>query len=153
MKPPLLISTIDGNPLRTHAVYRVTQLLRDNSDKEQRVAANLIGADLSGYDLVLSMAWFSRHNLDVMWRDRKWYYQSSVAKGNDPVLLESPIAFYTSMRIKGAQLYAVTVVDRQVPAVGIAAMLTEEPTITTEFEDLVDVFSADKAQGLPTHGL
>jgi hypothetical protein len=87
-----------------------------------------------------------------MWRDHKWYWQSSVTKDNDPVLLENPAEFSTSMHIKGAQLYAVTVVDCQVPAVGLMAMLTEELTILTKFEDLTDVFSADKAQGLPVHG-
>ncbi len=46
------------------------------------------------------------------------------------------------MRAKGAQLYAVTVVDRRVPAVSLAATLVEEPTIPTEFENLADVFSA-----------
>ncbi len=40
--------------------------LQDNFDKEQRVAANLIRADISGYDLVLSMAWLLRHNPYIM---------------------------------------------------------------------------------------
>jgi hypothetical protein len=87
-----------------------------------------------------------------MWRDHKWYWQSSIAKGNDPVLLENPAEFYTSMCVKGAQLYTVTMVDRQVPAVGLATTLMEEPTIPTEFEDLANVFLADKARGLPAHG-
>ncbi len=116
------------------------------------MAANLIGADISGYNFVLGMAWLLHDNYDVVWRDRKWYWQSSVAKGNDPVLLEKPAKFYTSMRAKGAQLHAVTVVDRRVPALGLAAILVEEPTILTEFEDLADVFSADEAQGLPVRG-
>ncbi len=65
-----LISTIDGNSLRTHAVYRITIRLWNDSSKEQRVTAYLIGADISDYNLVLGMAWLSRHNPDVMWRDR-----------------------------------------------------------------------------------
>ncbi len=151
-KPPPPISTIDGNPLRTHAVYRVTLRLRDDSGREQRVAANLIGADIASYDLILGMAWLSRHNPDIMWRQQKWYWRSNVAKGDESVLLENPAEFYTSMRAKGANLYAVTVLDRRVPAVGLAATLTEESTIPNEFEDLADEFSADEARGLPAHG-
>jgi hypothetical protein len=98
------------------------------------------------------MAWLSRHNPDILWWDRKWYWQSSVANGKDPVLLENPAEFYTSMRTKGVQLYAVTVVDRRVRTVGLAAMLAKEPIIPNEFEDLADVFTADEAQGLPAHG-
>jgi hypothetical protein len=56
------------------------------------------------------------------------------------------------MHAKDTQLYAVTVVDRPVPAMGLAAMLTEESTIPTEFEDLADVFSGNKAQRLPAYG-
>ncbi len=43
-------------------------------------------------------------------------------------------------------------VDYQVPAIGLAATLKEVPTIQTKFEDLVDVFLADKVRGLPVHG-
>jgi hypothetical protein len=45
------------------------------------------------------------------------------------------------------------VVDRQVLAVGLTATLAQEPTILNEFDDLADVFSADKARELPAHGL
>jgi hypothetical protein len=56
------------------------------------------------------------------------------------------------MRAKGAQLYSVTVEGCRVRAVGLAATLTEEPTIPTEFEDLAVVFSVNEARGLPAHG-
>ncbi len=152
-KPQPPISMNDGNPLRTHVIYSVTIRLRNYSGKEQRVAANLIRADISGYDLDLGMAWSLRHNPDVIWRDRKWYRQSNIIKGNDPILLENLAEFYTSMRAKGAPLYTVTVVDHRVSAVGLVATLTEEPTILIEFEDLAGKFSADKAQELPAHSL
>ncbi len=117
------------------------------------MAANLIGADISGYFCLLGMTWLLHHNLDVMWWDRKWYWRSSVTKGNDPVLLENLAEFYTSMRTKSAQLYKVTVVYCRVSTVGLAAMLTGEPTTPTEFEALVNVFLANDAWGLSVHSL
>jgi hypothetical protein len=46
------------------------------------------------------------------------------------------------------------VVDCQVSAVGLAATLSKEnPTIPTKIENLADMFLADKARGLPVHGL
>ncbi len=99
MKPPLPISTINRNWLQTDVDYRVTLHLRADSSKKQRVVANLIRANIVGYDLVLSMAWHSRHNPNVMWRDYKQYWQSIVTKGNDPVLLKNLAEFYSSMRI------------------------------------------------------
>jgi hypothetical protein len=54
--------------------------------------------------------------------------------GNHPILLESLAEFHISICEKGAQLYMVTAVDCQVPAVGLVAMLTEEPTIPTKFK-------------------
>ncbi len=57
------------------------------------------------------------------------------------------------MHIKGTQLYAVAVVDRRVPTVGLAAIVVEDATILTEFEDLEDVFSVNEAWGLSMHCL
>ncbi len=92
-KPLLPISTINRNTSQTHAVYRVTLCRRDDSGKELHVAANLIGAEILEYKYVLAMAWLSHHNPNDMWRDRKWYWRSSVAKGNDSVLLENLAEF------------------------------------------------------------
>jgi hypothetical protein len=58
---------INGSLLRTHAVYMITLHLRDDSGQEQSVAANLIGTDIVGYDLIKIRAWLSRHNFDIMW--------------------------------------------------------------------------------------
>ncbi len=43
-------------------------------------------------------------------------------------------------------------VDCQVPSMGLAATLAKEPTTLNKFKELADVFLADKARKLLTHG-
>jgi hypothetical protein len=75
------MSKIGRNPLRTHAVYRVTLRLQDNFSKEQRVAANLISANIAGYDLILGMAWLLLHISSIIWHKQMWYWQMNIALG------------------------------------------------------------------------
>jgi hypothetical protein len=74
-----------------------------------------------------------------------------VARNDEPELVRNLAEFDNGMRVKGALLYVVTVVDCWIHTVGLAATLVEEPTIPTEFGDLVDIVLADKAMGYLSH--
>jgi hypothetical protein len=150
LAPPM--SSIDGHALRTYGIYRQTVHLGDDSGREQCVTLNLVAADILGYDLILGMAWLLRYNPDIMWRKRKWLWRVPSGNEADNVLLQDLPAFYTCMQAKGARLYAVTMCNLRVPAVGLAATVLGEPSIPPEFKDLSSVFSEDEARNLADHG-
>ncbi len=50
-----MICTIDETRIQVHSVYRQTLRLRDASGADQRLVANLIATDITGYDIILGM--------------------------------------------------------------------------------------------------
>ncbi len=52
-----------------------------------------------------------------MWQQQKLYWQSNIAQGIRLVPLENMVMLYISISAKGIDIYAIMVVDHQVPGV------------------------------------
>ena len=61
----LTVCTINRNDLQTSHIFKPLLKVTDTQETVKKSAEKLVVADIAGYNIVLSMLWLKKYNLDI----------------------------------------------------------------------------------------
>ncbi len=159
------VHSLGGQRIQTYGGQKVVLRMEDKQATRLEEAETLIAADIARYELILGWPWLYKHDPLIRWRDGTWLLPPShaIAATVGDISFTTAEDFLDCAATAQSTIYAAYISEVEETACNVLSQAhlcahasnAQEGLLDVppDYADLLDVFSKEKANELPAHGL